>query len=143
MKKDIHLEMHPVIFRDTGAGVDFVSTSTATSKEKETIDGVEHFVILLDVSSASHPFYTGKENIVDIAGRVEKFKARAGKKSNTGKKPSSQKESGGDEKNKEAAETVKVEKTVDTQETEKTPEVKETPEVEETAEVKDNTTEEN
>lgn len=86
MKKDIHLEMHPVIFRDSGAGEDFFGTSTSTSKQKETIDGVEYFVISVDVSSASHPFYTGKENIVDTAGRVEKFKARVEKKSTTIKK---------------------------------------------------------
>ena len=50
------------------------------------IDGVEHFVIPIEISSASHPFYTGEENIIDSAGRVEKFKARAGKKETAGKK---------------------------------------------------------
>ena len=86
MKKDTHPEVHPVIFRDTGAGADFVGLSTATSEEKETIDGVEHFVLPVEISSASHPFYTGEENIIDSAGRVEKFKARAEKKSATGKR---------------------------------------------------------
>ena len=70
MKKDTHPQMHPVIFRDSGAGKDFFCVSTATSEEKETVDGVEHFVIPVEVSSASHPFYTGKENIIDSAGRV-------------------------------------------------------------------------
>ena len=80
MKKDIHKEIHPVIFRDLSAGVDFVTTSTLTSATKEDIKGVSHYVITVDVSSASHPFFTGKENIVDSAGRVEKFKARVQKK---------------------------------------------------------------
>ena len=86
MKKDTHPEMHPVLFRDTGAGVDFVGFSTATSEEKEMVDGVERFVIPIEISSASHPFYTGEENIIDTAGRVEKFKARAGKKATSGKR---------------------------------------------------------
>ena len=89
MKKEIHPEVHPVIFRDTGAGVDFAGLSTATSEEKETVDGVEHFVIPIEISSASHPFYTGEENIIDSAGRVEKFKARMEKKAATGKRQKS------------------------------------------------------
>ena len=74
MKKDIHPKMHPVIFRDATAGVDFKAMSTATSNEKETIDGVEYYVVQLDVSSASHPFFTGKQKLVDTSGRVERFK---------------------------------------------------------------------
>ena len=85
MKKDTHPEVHPVLFRDTGAGIDFIGLSTATSEEKEMVDGVERFVIPIEISSASHPFYTGEENIIDSAGRVEKFKARAEKKAATGK----------------------------------------------------------
>ena len=76
MKKDIHPQIHPVIFRDAGAGKDFIMYSTLTSKEKEKIDGIEYFVIHLDVSSASHPFFTGKQKLVDTSGRVEKFKKR-------------------------------------------------------------------
>ncbi len=86
MKKDTHPEMHPVLFRDTSAGVDFIGFSTAMSEEKETVDGVERFVIPVEISSASHPFYTGEENIIDTAGRVEKFKARAEKKAASGKR---------------------------------------------------------
>ena len=86
MKKDTHPTMHPVIFRDTGANVDFIGTSTRKSETKETVDGVEYFVIPVEVSSASHPFYTGQENIIDSAGRVEKFKQRAEKRSKEGKK---------------------------------------------------------
>lgn len=74
MKKDIHPQMHPVIFRDASAGADFKAMSTATSKEKEKVDGVEYYVVQLDVSSASHPFFTGKQKLVDTSGRVERFK---------------------------------------------------------------------
>ena len=84
MKKDTHPEMHPVIFRDTDAGADFIGLSTAVSEEKETRDGVEYAVIQVEISSASHPFYTGEEHIVDSAGRVEKFKTRAERKGVSG-----------------------------------------------------------
>ena len=83
MKKDIHADMHPVIFRDAGAKVDFIAYSTLTSDQKEKIKGVDHFIIHLDVSSASHPFFTGKQRLVDSSGRVEKFQ----KKVASAKKP--------------------------------------------------------
>ncbi len=66
--------MHPVIFRDVAAKAEFKAMSTATSKEKETVGKVEYYVVQLDVSSASHPFFTGKQNLVDTSGRVERFK---------------------------------------------------------------------
>ena len=74
MQKDIHPKTHPVIFRDASAGKDFVVMSTLTSDVTEKIDGVDHFVIHIDISSASHPFFTGKQKLVDTSGRVEKFK---------------------------------------------------------------------
>lgn len=80
MKKDICLQMNPVIFRDMSAGVDFYTTSTIQDGERETKDGVEYIVVPVDVSSASHPFFTGKGNIIDTAGRVDKFRSRAAKK---------------------------------------------------------------
>ncbi|MCF7812410.1 type B 50S ribosomal protein L31 [Candidatus Gracilibacteria bacterium] len=76
MKKEIHPDMHPVIFRDEGAGKDFVFYSTMKSEEVEKVDGVDHFVIRLDISSASHPFFTGKQKLIDTSGRVEKFKQK-------------------------------------------------------------------
>lgn len=79
MQKDIHPKMNHVIFRDVAAKTEFKAMSTATSKETETIDGVEYFVIQLDVSSASHPFFTGKQNLVDTSGRVERFKKQMAK----------------------------------------------------------------
>ena len=86
MKKDTHPTMNPVIFRDAGAGVDFIGTSTSTSETKEVVNGVEHHVITVEISSASHPFFTGEENVVDSAGRIEKFLVRAGKKAEKGKR---------------------------------------------------------
>lgn len=76
MKKDIHPQLNPVIFRDMAAKKDFIMHSTLTSKQTETIDGVEYYVIRVDVSSASHPFFTGKQSLIDTSGRVEKFKAK-------------------------------------------------------------------
>ena len=74
MQSDIHPTMQPVIFRDAGAGQDFYTWSTTTSEETEEIDGITHFIVRLDVSSASHPFFTGKQSLVDTSGRVERFK---------------------------------------------------------------------
>lgn len=78
MKQGIHPDYHPVIFVDTGAEYEFVSRSTMTSRETREIDGVKHFVIRLDISSASHPFYTGKQRFVDTAGRIDKFRSKYG-----------------------------------------------------------------
>ena len=78
MKQGIHPDYHPVIFVDTGAEYEFVSRSTMTSRETREIDGVKHYVIRLDISSASHPFYTGKQRFVDTAGRIDKFRSKYG-----------------------------------------------------------------
>lgn len=78
MKPDIHPEYHPVVYVDIGANFEFVSRSTKTSKEVRKIDGVDHYVIRLEISSASHPFYTGKQHYVDTAGRIERFRQRFG-----------------------------------------------------------------
>ena len=76
MKKDIHPKTNPVIFRDIGAKKDHICFSTLKSDKTEDIDGVSHYVIVVDVSSASHPFYTGKQNFLDSSGRVDKFKKK-------------------------------------------------------------------
>jgi large subunit ribosomal protein L31 len=78
MRKDIHPAYHPVVYVDVGADFEFQSRSTLTSDETRTIDGVDHYVIKLEISSASHPFYTGKQHFVDTAGRIEKFRQRFG-----------------------------------------------------------------
>ena len=70
MKPDIHPEYHPVIFVDGDDEV--ISRSTMTSKETRDVDGVEHFVVRVDIRAFSHPFYTGMQKIVDTEGRVER-----------------------------------------------------------------------
>ena len=78
MKKEIHPTYHPVIFVDHGANWEFATRSTMKTKEIRKVDGVDHYVIRLDVSSASHPFYTGKQRFVDAAGRIDKFRTKYG-----------------------------------------------------------------
>jgi large subunit ribosomal protein L31 len=77
MKKDIHPDYHPVVFRDSGAGMAFLTHSTATS-DKTIVwdDGQTYPVVDVGISSASHPFYTGRAKILDPAGQVEKFHRR-------------------------------------------------------------------
>ena len=76
MKKDIHPDYHPVCFVDVSTGRKFLTKSTLRSKQKETIDGVEYFVVVRDVTSDSHPAYTGEKRFVDTAGRVERFQSK-------------------------------------------------------------------
>ena len=76
MKKEIHPQLHPVVFVDPSADFEFTSMSTLTSEKTRAIDGVEHQEIRLEISSASHPFFTGKQHFVDTAGRIEKFKRK-------------------------------------------------------------------
>ena len=74
MKKGIHTENYrPVLFKDMSNGDVFLSQSTAKSNETEVYEGVEYPLIKLEISSSSHPFYTGKAKLVDTAGRVDKF----------------------------------------------------------------------
>lgn len=78
MKKDIHPgNYRPVVFQDLNNGTTFLTRSTIDAEETITIDGVEYPLVKVHISSASHPFFTGEERIVDIEGRVDKFKARA------------------------------------------------------------------
>ena len=78
MKKEIHPKNHrKVIFVDDSSGEQFLVESTVkTTETAKYSDGQEYPLAHIEISSASHPFYTGKENVVDTAGRVEKFKAR-------------------------------------------------------------------
>jgi large subunit ribosomal protein L31 len=77
MKAEIHPSYQAVVFRDLTSGQSFLTRSTATSeKTVEWEDGNTYPVIDVEISSASHPFYTGKQRILDSAGRVEKFNQR-------------------------------------------------------------------
>ena len=79
MKEGIHPKYNPVIFIDTGINEEFVSRSTMKSDEVRKVDGVDHYVIRLEISAASHPFFTGQQRFVDTAGRIEKFQRKSRK----------------------------------------------------------------
>lgn len=79
MKKEIHPENYrKVIFHDNASGEQFLISSTVETEEtKQYQDGKEYPVVYVEISSASHPFYTGTEKRLDTAGRAEKFRKRA------------------------------------------------------------------
>ncbi|RZP25005.1 MAG: type B 50S ribosomal protein L31 [Candidatus Actinomarinales bacterium] len=84
MKQGIHPDYREVVFKDEDA--DFAFLTRSTIKTKETIeweDGKEYPLVKLDISSASHPFFTGKQKLVDSTGRVERFEKRYKKSVNT------------------------------------------------------------
>jgi len=84
MKKGIHPENYrPVVFKDMSNEEIFISRSTINAKDTIEVDGVTYPLVKLDITSSSHPFYTGKQKLVDTAGRVDKFMTRYG---NRGKK---------------------------------------------------------
>lgn len=78
MKKDLHpKEYRAVVFQDLNNGFSFLTRSTASSEENiKWEDGNEYPLIKVHISSASHPFFTGQEKLVDVEGRVDRFKAR-------------------------------------------------------------------
>lgn len=65
--------MYPAIFVDTSCGAEFITMSTLKGEKTKTVNGVEYQIIPIEISSASHPFYTGKQVLIDTARRVEKF----------------------------------------------------------------------
>lgn len=83
MKKDIHPDNYrPVLFVDSSNGAEFIIPSTAATKETaKAKDGKEYPLFRVEISSATHPFYTGQEKTLDTAGRVERFKAKQAKAS--------------------------------------------------------------
>ncbi|KUG26649.1 lsu ribosomal protein l31p [hydrocarbon metagenome] len=81
MKKGIHPNYRPVVFKDMSVDYTFLTRSTVDTKD--TIvweDGKEYPLVKMEISSASHPFFTGKQKILDSAGRVEKFNRKYGRK---------------------------------------------------------------
>lgn len=84
MKADIHPDYHPVVFQDASTGTQFLTRSTATSErtiEWPTADGPKTYpLIVVDVTSDSHPFWTGSARHIDSAGQVEKFRRRYGQR---------------------------------------------------------------
>jgi len=82
MKKDIHpKDYRPVLFIDNSDSTEFIVPSTVVTSEiaRAKIDKKEYPVFMIEVSSATHPFYTGQEKILDTAGRVERFKQKRAK----------------------------------------------------------------
>ena len=91
MKEGIHPNYREVVFLDTSCDFGFVTRSTvSTSETIKWKDGKEYPVYKIEISAESHPFYTGKQKIVDTAGRVDKFKKRYARKSATPPRGASQ-----------------------------------------------------
>ena len=82
MKEGIHPTLYPVLFVD--GEHEWTGVSTMKSNSTRNINGVDHFVVNVEISAFSHPFYTGQKKLVDSAGRVEKFMRRYSNQ--TGKK---------------------------------------------------------
>ncbi|WP_032404319.1 type B 50S ribosomal protein L31 [Rhodococcoides fascians] len=82
MKPGIHPDYHSVVFQDSSTGNKFLTRSTLTSaRETEWEDGNTYPLVVVDVSSESHPFWTGAARVMDTQGRVEKFEKRYGRRS--------------------------------------------------------------
>jgi len=80
VKQGIHPEYREVVFRDIEAGVDFLTRSTVAAHQTCEVGGRTYPLVVVDISAASHPYYTGKMKIVDSAGRVERFERRYGRR---------------------------------------------------------------
>lgn len=81
MKANIHPDYHPVIFKDSSTGKAFLTRSTLTSDVTlEWEDGNRYPLMVVDVTSDSHPFWTGAQRVMDTAGRVQKFERRYGRR---------------------------------------------------------------
>ncbi len=80
MKKGIHPEYRDVVFKDVSSDFEVLTRSTVKTNEKTTYQGKEYPLFKVDISSASHPFYTGTQKIMDTEGRVDRFKKKYGKK---------------------------------------------------------------
>ena len=80
MKADIHPEYRKVVYVDNATGDEWVSRSTMKSKETKEVDGEELPLIRLEISSSSHPFWTGKMRELDTDGKIDRFRRRYGGK---------------------------------------------------------------
>jgi len=86
VKADIHPEYFPVVYVDVSTGDEVITRSTLKSEKSRDIDGVSHFVINCDITSFSHPVFTGDDGgrNLDTAGRIERFRRKYGDKTTTG-----------------------------------------------------------
>jgi large subunit ribosomal protein L31 len=80
VKKDIHPDYHKVLFHDSATGQEWLSRSTLSSKEMREVDGEQVPVVRLEISSASHPFWTGTSRELDADGKIDRFRRRYGPK---------------------------------------------------------------
>jgi large subunit ribosomal protein L31 len=80
VKPDIHPDYHKVLYIDSATGEEWVTRSTMTSNETREVDGEELPVIKLEISSVSHPFWTGKMRSLDADGKIDRFNKRWGKR---------------------------------------------------------------
>ncbi|CAN5134184.1 type B 50S ribosomal protein L31 [soil metagenome] len=78
MKEGIHPEYRDVVFQDLSNDFQFITRSTINARDKITVDGKEYPLYKLEVTSESHPFYTGKQKVLDTAGRIDKFRQKFG-----------------------------------------------------------------
>ena len=86
MKSEIHPKDYRLVaFKDMSNDDVFITKSTVNAKETIEVDGVEYPLVKLEISRTSHPYYTGKSNLVDTAGRIDKFKTKYGKKTEPNK----------------------------------------------------------
>ena len=98
MRSDIHPEYGFVLFRDVSCGFEFLTQSTLHAKDTAEYEGKEYPLVKIDISSASHPFYTGTQKILDTEGRVERFYRKYGfKKQDDDETQDSDEKQGGDE----------------------------------------------
>src|SRR3954469_4128496 len=97
MKKGVHPDNYrPVVFQDTNDNSTIITRSTVVTDESITIDDIEYPLVKVHISSSSHPYFTGEERIVDVEGRVDKFKqrreaAQKAKEAKTATKPKAKK----------------------------------------------------
>jgi large subunit ribosomal protein L31 len=81
MKKDLHPVLHDVVFKDVSCDFAFLGKSTQKSNEMvKWEDGKEYPLLKVEISAASHPFFTGKQRVMDTEGRIDRFKKKYGKK---------------------------------------------------------------
>jgi large subunit ribosomal protein L31 len=81
MKSNIHPKVYDVVFKDVSCDFMFLGQSTISSKEMvKWEDGKEYPLVKVEISSASHPFFTGKQRVVDTEGRIDRFKRKYGRK---------------------------------------------------------------
>ena len=91
MRKDIHPEYREVVFQDDSANYTLITRSAVKTEDTMTVDGREYPVVKLDISSHSHPFYTGKQKLVDTGGRIDRLKKKFGDKMALGTQKKTQK----------------------------------------------------